>query len=224
MPLKYEPKYRITDVILKKLLEIEAIKEKVKALPLTPKVLTSLRESSKLFSTHYSTMIEGNRLTQKEVSEVILQKRQIKGKARDEKEIKGYYRALEEVDRLIKDKNISIKEEDIKLFHGYIMGNSKPKSTEYRTAQNVIKEFGSGVIVYLPPEAKDVPELMQAFVNWINENRATIPVPIIAAIVHYQFVTIHPYYDGNGRTARILTTLVLNKYGYGLNGIYNLEE
>ena len=83
MPLKYEPKYRITDVILKKLLEIEAIKEKVKALPLTPKVLTSLRESSKLFSTHYSTMIEGNRLTQKEVSEVILQKRQIKGKARD---------------------------------------------------------------------------------------------------------------------------------------------
>ncbi|MDR1434293.1 hypothetical protein [Candidatus Endomicrobiellum devescovinae] len=107
MPLKYEPKYRITDVILKKLLEIEATKEKVKALPLTPKVLTSLRESSKLFSTHYSTMIEGNRLTQKEVSEVILQKRQIKGKDRDEKEIKGYYRALDEVDRLVKDKSLS---------------------------------------------------------------------------------------------------------------------
>jgi len=104
------------------------------------------------------------------------------------------------------------------------MGNSKQKPTEYRTAQNVIKELGSGVIVYLLPEAKDVPELMQAFVNWINENRDTIPVPIIAAIVHYQFVTIHPYYDGNGRTARILTTLVLNKYGYGLKGIYNLEE
>jgi Fic family protein len=224
MPLKYEPKYRITDVILKKLLEIEAIKEKVKALPLTPKILTSLREYSKLFSTHYSTMIEGNRLTQKEVSEVILKKRQIKGKDRDEKEIKGYYRALDEVDKLVKDKNISIKEEDIKVLHGYIMGNSKPKPTEYRTAQNVIKELGSGVIVYLPPEAKDLPELMQAFVNWINENRDTIPVPIIAAIVHYQFVTIHPYYDGNGRTARILTTLVLNKYGYGLKGIYNLEE
>jgi Fic family protein len=76
----------------------------------------------------------------------------------------------------------------------------------------------------LPAEAKDVSELMQAFVNWINENRDTIPVPTIAAIVHYQFVTIHPYYDGNGRTARILTTLVLNKYGYGLKGIYNLEE
>ncbi|MDR0617720.1 MAG: Fic family protein [Endomicrobium sp.] len=224
MSLRYEPKYKITDVILKKLLEIETIKEKVKALPLTSKVLASLRESSKLFSTHYSTMIEGNRLTQKEVSEVIIQKKQIIGKERDEKEIKGYYRALDEVDKLVKDKKISIKQENIKILHGYIMGSNKPTLIEYRTAQNVIKELGSGAIVYLPPEANDVPELMQAFVNWINESRETISIPIIAAIAHYQFVTIHPYYDGNGRTARVLTTLILNKYGYELKGIYNLEE
>ena len=169
-------------------------------------------------------MIEGNRLTQKEVSEVIIQKKQIIGKERDEKEIKGYYRDLDEVDKLVKDKKISIKQENIKILHGYIMGSNKPTPIEYRTAQNVIKELGSGAIVYLPPEANDVPELMQAFVNWINESRETISIPIIAAIAHYQFVTIHPYYDGNGRTARVLTTLILNKYGYELKGIYNLEE
>ena len=51
-----------------------------------------------------------------------------------------------------------------------------------------------------------------------------IPIPIIAAIAHYQFATIHPYYGGNGRTARILTTLILHMNGYALKGIYALEE
>ncbi len=223
MPLKFEPKYSITNDLLKKLLEIEAIKERVKSLPLTPKVLASLRESSKLFSTHYSTMIEGNRLTQKEVSEVLLQHKQIKGRERDEKEIKGYYRALDEVSKLV-SKKTAITEKDIKTLHGYIMGSNKPVPTEYRTEQNVIKELGNGRIVYLPPEAKDVPELMSALVEWLNKNTNEIPVPILAAITHYQYATIHPYYDGNGRTARILTTLVLHLNGYDLKGIYNLEE
>jgi Fic family protein len=224
MPLKFKPKYKITDIILKKLLEIESIKERVQLLPLTPKVLTGLRESSRLFSTHYSTMIEGNRLTQKEVSDVLLKQKKVSGRERDEKEIKGYYKALDEAIKLADNKIYEIKEKDIRILHGYIVGSNKPKPTEYRTEQNVIKEVGSGKIVYLPPEAKDVPELMASFVSWINENKDVIPIPILAAVTHYQFVTIHPYYDGNGRTARILTTLVLHKYGYGLKGIYNLEE
>ncbi|MDR3195801.1 MAG: Fic family protein [Endomicrobium sp.] len=223
MPLKFEPKYAITNDILKKLLEIEAIKERVRFLPLTPKALASLRESSKLFSTHYSTMIEGNRLTQKEVSEVLLQYKQIKGRQRDEKEIKGYYKALHEVSKLVNKKS-NITEKNIKTLHGYIMGANKPTPTEYRTEQNVIKELGSGRIVYLPPEAKDVPGLMSVLVSWLNENKNIIPIPILAAIAHYQYATIHPYYDGNGRTARILTTLLLHLNGYDLKGIYNLEE
>lgn len=223
MPLKFKPKYSITNDLLKKLLKIEAIKERVKSLPLTPKVLASLRESSKLFSTHYSTMIEGNRLTQKEVSEVLLRNKQIKGRERDEKEIKGYYRALDEISKLV-SKKTAITEKNIKTLHGYIMGASKPTATEYRTEQNVIKELDSGRIVYLPPEAKDVPDLMSALIVWLNENKNEIPVPILAAVAHYQYATIHPYYDGNGRTARILTTLVLHLNGYDLKGIYNLEE
>jgi Fic family protein len=168
-------------------------------------------------------MIEGNRLTQKEVSEVLLQHKQIKGRERDEKEIKGYYRALDEVSKLV-SKETAITEKDIKTLHGYIMGAGKPDATEYRTEQNVIKDLGSGRIVYLPPEAKDVSELMSALVVWLNENKNEIPVPILAAVAHYQYATIHPYYDGNGRTARILTTLVLHLNGYDLKGIYNLEE
>jgi Fic family protein len=55
-------------------------------------------------------------------------------------------------------------------------------------------------------------------------NEGDLPVPMIAAIAHYQFATIHPYYDSNGSTARLLTNLVLHKSGYGLKGIYSLEE
>jgi Fic family protein len=80
--------------------------------------------------------------------------------------------------------------------------------------------------VYLPPEAKDVPRLMQELVEWVGVTRreGKLPVPLIAAIAHYQFATIHPYYDGNGRSARLLTTLILHRFGYGLKGIYSLEE
>ena len=75
----------------------------------------------------------------------------------------------------------------------------------------------------MPPESNDVPGLMRNMVSWIKENDE-LPCPIIAAIAHYQFATIHPYYDGNGRTARLLTTLILHLGGYDLKGLYSLEE
>jgi len=102
----------------------------------------------------------------------------------------------------------------------------KKRPSPYRDGQNVIKNSASGSIVYMPPEAKEVSALMLDLIGWIDgqASKAELPVPIIAAIAHYQFATIHPYYDGNGRTARLLTNLVLHKSGYGLKGIYSLEE
>jgi Fic family protein len=78
----------------------------------------------------------------------------------------------------------------------------------------------------MPPEAKDVPALMRDLIRWINKEIKAkhLPVPVIAALAHYQFATIHPYFDGNGRTARLLTSLILHRCGYGLKGIYSLEE
>ena len=77
----------------------------------------------------------------------------------------------------------------------------------------------------MPPEAKDVPRLMADMVAWIKDSNAQgLPCPIRAGIAHYQFATIHPYYDGNGRTARLLTTLILHLGGYDLKGLYSLEE
>ncbi len=78
-------------------------------------------------------------------------------------------------------------------------------------------------MTYMPPEYKDVPALMKSLVIWIKES-SDLPCPIIAAISHYQFTTIHLYYDGNGRTARLLTTLISYLGGDDLKGLYSLEE
>jgi Fic family protein len=69
-----------------------------------------------------------------------------------------------------------------------------------------------------------VPGLMTELVGWINASQASLPIPVIAGIAHYQFETIHPFYDGNGRTGRMLTTWILYRNGYELGRFYALEE
>lgn len=220
----FTPKFQITPALTKRLMDIEASRQAVSALPITVQVLTSLRESARLISTHYSTQIEGNRLTQEQVQDV-LKGGTFPNRERDEQEVKNYYLALDYLDSLIQSASGSIEEVNIQILHGLVM-DGKERPTPYRDGQNVIRNAGSNAIVYMPPEAKDVSVLMNELIDWLeNETRtATLPIPIIAAIAHYQYATIHPYYDGNGRTARLLTNLVLHKSGYGLKGIYSLEE
>ncbi|MDR1733170.1 MAG: Fic family protein [Synergistaceae bacterium] len=219
--MPFNPNYTITSKIASVLMRIEALKETVNNLPITPRVLKTLRDTARLKSTHYSTQIEGNRLTEKEVALVLSGKESVSGRVRDEVEIKGYYAAMEWC-----EKNIQrpLTETAIKTIHALVSGDGRKrvKPSPYREGQNVIRNSVSGGIVYMPPEAKDVPSLMKELVEWLNTSNA--PVPISAAVAHYQFATIHPYYDGNGRTARLLTTLVLHKGGYGLKGVYSLEE
>ena len=224
--MTFNPRYTITSKTANALMKIEAAKETIKNLSVTPILLFKLRETAKLQSTHYSTMIEGNRLTQIEVHEVIKKAKHFPKRERDEQEVLGYYAALEEAEWLAK-KKITIKEEIIKKLHALIMGGGKTKvkPTEYRDGQNIIKDSRTGKIVYLPPEAKDVPVLMKSLIDWTNaSNNLELAFPLKAAIFHYQFATIHPYYDGNGRTARLITTLILHLGGYDLKGIYSLEE
>ena len=207
-------------------MRIEAIREEFHGLPITPMVLASLRETARLASVHYSTQIEGNRLTQEEVVEVIKQGKFIPGRERDVKEVAGYYVAQEEVEKLVAQKS-KLSQTSIKKLHALVMGGGTKKvtPTPYRDGQNVIRDSLTGAIVYMPPEAKDVPVLMHDLMNWINDTQQTdFPYPLIAAMAHYQFATIHPYYDGNGRTARLLTTLILHKGDYDLKGIYLLKN
>ena len=224
MPTNFKPVYTINAAIAKYLMRIEAAKEKVGLLPVNPTVLTSLRETAKLYTTHYSTMIEGNQLKPEEIKAVITLDGHFPGRERDEHEVKGYYAALAQLEQYAAQ-NHPATEKVIQTLHALVMsdGRTRVKPTPYRDGQNVIKDSGTGTIVYMPPESKDILGLMRNLASWIKENNE-LPCPIVAAIAHYQFATIHPYYDGNGRTSRLLTTLILHLGGYDLKGLYSLEE
>jgi Fic family protein len=219
----FKPRFSLSPAMTRALMAIEADRQAVLALPIDVPMLASLRATAQLLATHYSTQIEGNRLTAQQVQEVIGGSR-FPGRERDEREVRHYYAALAHVETLAK-KPLPLRETDIQTLTGLVMtGKAKPQP--YRDGQNVIRDAATNRIVYLPPEAKEVPDLMRAMVDWLNTEaeRGEWPVPVVAGIAHYQFATIHPYYDGNGRTARLLTTLLLHRHGYGLKGIYALEE
>ncbi|AXK61117.1 Fic family protein [Candidatus Chromulinivorax destructor] len=224
MLIKFEPNYTITVKTAQNLLKIETVKQSIQHLPLTPHILRSLRETARLYTTHYSTMIEGNKLDPLQIEAVIKENSHFPGRERDEHEVKSYYTALEQVE-LWAHNATKITEEMVQTLHALVMGNGSTKvtPTKYRDGQNVIRDGITKSIIYMPPEAKDVANLCQSMVQWLNEQTET-PYPIVAAIIHYQFATIHPYYDGNGRTARLLTTLILHRHGYDLKGLYSLEE
>lgn len=224
--MPFEPKFSITPKLAMSLMRIEGARQAVQDLPITPAVLATLRETARLCSTHYSTMIEGNRLTQEQVSGVIGKRQHFPGRERDENEVLAYYAALEKAEQLAAS-GVPVSETHMQTLHALVMagGRSRAKPTPYRDGQNIIRDSRTRRIVYMPPEAKDVPTLMKALAGWISTSlRDSLPCPIRAGIAHYQFATVHPYYDGNGRTARLLTTLILHLGGYDLKGLYSLEE
>lgn len=224
MPL-WHPLYTLTSAIARALMDIEAARTVVEHTPLTPAAEAELRRRARIRSTHYSTRIEGNRLTLAEVQQVIEGKpAQFHGRERDASEVNNYWNALLRVEEWAA-KKMPLTEELIQKLHALIEKGARAKPTPYRDGQNVIRDSASGAIVYLPPVARDVPTLMAALIKWANNaEKEGLPVPLIAGLVHYQFVTIHPYYDGNGRTARLLATFILHRGGYGLNGFFSLEE
>lgn len=221
----WKPVYTINSAIARALMEIEAAKAVVESIPLSPAIEAELRHKARVRSTHYSTRIEGNRLTLKEAEQIIEKKKaNFHGRERDVREVRNYWDALLRVEDWAANK-IEFSENIIKRLHAIVDKGKRSKPTPYRDGQNVIRDSQSGGIVYLPPEAKDVSILMSEMVRWVRKaEKEGIPVPIIAALVHYQFVTIHPYYDGNGRTARLLATFILQRDGYGLHGFFSMEE
>jgi len=214
--------FSFTSSIVRYLQAIERVRQTIHLTILPPVIAEQLRQQAYIRSTHYSTRIEGNRLTLKETEQVIQQGRLFPGRERDVGEVKRYYKSLQQVEKWVEGKQ-KITEARIRKIHALLYKGSRSKPTPYRDGQNVIRE-ASGEIVYMPPEAEDVPGLMAELVGWIHQSQADLPVPVIAGIAHYQFVTIHPFYDGNGRSARTLTTWLLYQGGYDLGKFYALEE
>ncbi|MBN1668273.1 MAG: Fic family protein [Anaerolineales bacterium] len=218
MPYRFE----FTPTIVRYLQAIERVRETVRLTVLPPLVAERLRLQSQVRCTHYSTRIEGNRLTLKETGLVLQQGRRFPGWERDVKEVQRYYQALQLMEQWVAQE-LPLTAARLQKLHALLYSGRKAGPSPYRDGQNVIRD-GDGQIVYLPPEAADVPGLMAELFHWTQRMATELPVPVVAGVAHYQFETIHPFFDGNGRTGRLLTTWILYQGGYDLGKFYALEE
>ena len=221
----WSPTFSISPKTARSLMRIEAVRAEVAHTPLPPPVEAELRRQARVRSTHFSTRIEGNRLTLDEAERVIRDDRAVfHGRERDVSEVRNYWNARLRVEEWA-EAGRPVSEDLIRRLHALVERGRGSRLTPYRDGQNAIRDAASGALVYMPPEAHDVPTLMAGLVRWIEQaGRDQPPVPIVAGLAHYQFVTIHPYYDGNGRTARLLATFLLHRGSYGLNGFLSVEE
>lgn len=215
-------RWNYTNRIVNDLLKINRAKEVVELLELPVFIEEEIKKESIAKRVHYSTKIEGNKLNLEEVKEII--EKQKESHERNFLEVRNYYNALMYLNKEA-EKNNTVTENLILKVHNLVVGKSLTYKNNFRDGQNVVEDSVSGKIVYMPPEAKDVKELITKMIEEFNSaNTKDIPIPIKAGILAYEFVTIHPFWDGNGRCARLLATYILKAYNYDLKGFYVMEE
>ena len=187
---------------------IDALKARLDRLrPLPPELVDNLREVYDIRLTYHSNAIEGNTLTQSETQIVVEKGITIGGKPlKDHLEAINHVEAIDFIRDLAVDER-TISEWDIRQIHGLVCKGERGAGA-YRTVN--VMAAGSN---YRYPDAILVPELMQGFGEWLQSAPALHPVEL-AAEIHYRLVTIHPFSDGNGRTARLLMNLSLLRTGY----------
>lgn len=218
-------KVTLSNEILKYITEIEKNRYNVSSVKLSPDVANKLRKNSKKRSSYASNKIEGNPLTEKQVDEVI-ESDERKHFLKPEQEVRNYFLALNYLEEKVKKKEIFSKKLILDVQKLVEKGASKEK-IGFRGPMPpgvlfAVYDSKTGNPDYIPPEYCDIPDLIDELVEYVN---TTDDHPlIVAAIVHYQLVTIHPFEDGNGRTARLLSGYIMDLNGYGFNGIGSLEE
>lgn len=193
--------------------------EKLKILnsyrPLPEAAVRKLRERFEIEMTYNSNAIEGNSLTLKETYLVINEGITIKGKPlKDHLEAQSHKEALDYLHELVsRDKKNTVSEMLIRSFHQAVTRDiDREWAGKYRNSSVLI-----GGTDYKPPEAIDVPGLMNGLISWFRVNKNKLHPVESAALMHYKLVAVHPFFDGNGRTARLLMNIILMQAGYPLS-------
>ena len=191
--------------------ELSVKKERLDAdRPLSPELVRNLEEWFLIELTYTSNALEGNTLTRKETAAVVEKGLTVGGKTLVEHlEATNHAKALKDVVRLSQAHTSELRGVDVLQLHETVLhGIDDLNAGQYRRIP--VRISGSPVIL---PNPMKVPDLMDAFIEWIVTSSKIHPVEL-AAEVHYQLVTIHPFVDGNGRTARLLMNLILMQNGY----------
>ncbi|KKP67892.1 MAG: Filamentation induced by cAMP protein Fic [Candidatus Roizmanbacteria bacterium GW2011_GWA2_35_19] len=196
----------------------QRIDDKLKILqslrPLPPSSVEKLKQQFSVEMTYNSNAIEGNRLTLKETFLVIQEGLTIKGKSlKDHLEAKDHFEALNYLYELVeKDKRQTLSEVLIRSIQSLVVRETEKENVGQYRYGNVIITGAN----HTPPNAIQIPRLMRNFILWVKDNQKKIHPIELAAMIHHRLVYIHPFFDGNGRTARLIMNLFLIQKGYPL--------
>lgn len=217
-------KVTLDNNILQYLLRIEARRAELSSIEITTSVSNRLRKNTKKKSTYASNHIEGNPLTESQVSEVIESEK--RHNLKPEQEVRNYYLAINFLEEQLKKKTPCSIDLILKTQKQVVKGASKEKIGIRGQMPPgflfAVYDEKTGAPEYIPPEHKDILPLLNELIDYINKSDDN---PIIkAAVAHYQLVTIHPFEDGNGRTARLISGYVLDFFNYGFKQIGTIDE
>lgn len=211
--------------MLTEISEAKAIIERAKLLP---KQEIRLRHQALIRMTHSSTHIEGNILNIHQV-EAVYGHKKVDAPNRDIFEVENYIKALKYIAQVVEKKQ-EIRERVILKIHKLVTDLTLPdeQAGHYRKGPVYVVRHRLGMTietVYTAPRAELISELVSDLVKWVHEseNQNINPI-IVAGIVHQEIAAIHPFADGNGRTARALATLILYQRGYDFRRLFALED
>lgn len=221
----YKPKYTITNDILKNIGEIEASKEIIENAPLVPAFEKRFETDAVVRTVHHGTHIEGNDLSLAQTKKV-LEGENVVARARDIQEVINYRKVVGLLDELAekrgnyqKDMLLDIHKEAVYKIV------AEEKIGVLRNTQVIVKDEQTGEVIFEPPSFVEVPYLVEDFLDWLNDPEAKGVHPILrAGIAHYILVAVHPFVEGNGRTARAFASLVLMREDYNIKRFFALEE
>ncbi len=216
----YKPTYRITEIFLACIEKIATLQAEIKKSHIHLPLLLRLQKEAFNRNVHSSTWIEGNQLSLQQVA-ALQEEKAVRADERQKKEVKNYINALHWV---IDHAAQKIDERDLLRLHKMITQDLVPeeKCGKYRKVQNYVVD-GQKKVVYTPPRASLVPKVMHELIEWLEKEKKLNAV-IASAIFHHQFVTIHPFSDGNGRVARAVSLWILYQRKYDPVHIMALDE
>lgn len=223
----FTPKFTISNKILKNIGIIEACKQVIDHAPILPYYEKKFQDDALVRTIHHGTHLEGNDLNLTQ-AEQVLQGHDVVGRERDIQEVINYRKAMDYIGQLQKKGDSwDVSEETVLRLHTIITRRilSEDRSGVFRKTQVVIRNNQTGDVTFRPPEAQAVASQINDLLGFINSVTKEDLHPVLkSGIVHYEFVRIHPFVDGNGRVARALATLILFIEEYDIRKFFALEE
>lgn len=201
---------------------LEERRRQVFALEVAPELHQSLLGAVEARAAHLSTLIEGNAMTEAQVTTLFAEGRAAPN--REEGENLDYRDAARCAAQLAGDFSADIDGGLIRALHYIVVRTTDHTETagQYRTTQNVIASATR--VMFRPPPPGEVPGLMSDLIAWLRAQRGILHPLILAAVGHVEFIKVHPFDDGNGRTGRALTRYFMLRGNWGLRGYASAEE